>query len=406
MSKITFFTGQPIFTQLLKFIPKDLIKRLAKKHGTDYYYKKFDSYHHLIVMLFASFQKCNSLRELISGMLVWQNKLLHLGIKHYPCRSTLSDANGARTHEFFEEVYFSLLKLHKNKLLPDSRLKKEDRLYIIDSSTFELFSDIMLGVGANSKNGKRKGGVKAHMMINAVHLLPEICYFSNARENDRIIMDKVSLPAGSILVFDKGYAKFSQWQQWTIDGLFWVTRMNKNASYEVIQKMNVGEAQLKKGVISDEYILLGRGTTPSTEQIPARRIVYYDKSKNRIFAFVTNAEHLKPFSIAALYKRRWLIETNFKAIKQNFQLRYFLGNTPNAIKIQLWCALIADLLIRIVMNLAHKKKKNWAFSNLCALIRMHLATYVNIIAFLISPIKSLRYYVPLKIQYEMKFDSS
>ena len=406
MNKNTFFTGQPIFTQLLKFIPRDLIKRLAKKHETDYYYKKFDSYHHLVVMLFASFQKCNSLRELISGMLVWQNKLLQLGIKHFPCRSTLADANGARTQEFFEEVYFSLLNLHKNKLLPDSRKKREDRLYIMDSSTFELFSDVMLGVGANSKNGKRKGGVKAHMMINAVHLLPEICYFSNARENDRIIMDKITLPAGSILVFDKGYVKFSQWQRWTIDGLFWVTRMNNNAFYEVIQKMNVSEAQLKKGVISDEYILLGRGTSPSTEQIPARRIAYYDKSKNRIFVFVTNAEHLKPFSIAALYKRRWLIETNFKAIKQNFQLRYFLGDNANAIKIQLWCALIADLLIRIVMNLAHKKKKNWAFSNLCALIRMHLSTYVNIIAFLIAPIKSLRYYAPPKTQYEMQFDSS
>ncbi len=406
MSKNTFFIGQPIFTQLLKFIPKDLIKRLAIKHEADYYYKKIDSYHHLIVMLFASFQKCNSLRELISGMLVWQNKLLHLGIKHNPCRSTLADANGARKHEFFVEVYFSLLKLHKNNLLPDSRLKREDRLFIMDSSTFELFSDVMLGVGANSKNGKRKGGVKAHMMINAVHLLPEICYFSNARENDRIIVDKILLPAGSILVFDKGYSKFSQWQQWTIDGLFWVTRLNKNASYVVIQKMNVSPAQMKKGVISDEYIFLGRGTTPSTEQIPARRIVYYDKSKSRIFAFVTNAEHLKPFSIAALYKRRWLIETNFKAIKQNFQLRYFLGDTPNAIKIQLWSALIADLLIRIVMNLAHKKKKNWAFSNLCALIRMHLATYVNIIAFLISPLKSLRYYTPPKTQYEMQFDST
>lgn len=406
MIKITFFTGQPIFTQLLKFIPRDLIKGLAKKHGTDYYYKKFDSYHHLIVMLFASFQKCNSLRELITGMLVWQNKLLHLGVKHYPCRSTLADANEARTHEFFEEVYFSLLKLHKNKLLPDSRPKKEDRLYVMDSSTFELFSDIMLAAGAHSKNGKRKGGVKAHMMINAAHLLPEVCYFSDATENDRIIMDKISLPAGSILVFDKGYVKFSQWQQWTIEGLFWVTRMNKNAFYEVIQKMNVSEAQMKKGVICDEYILLGRGTTPSTERIPARRIVYYDKSKNRTFTFLTNAEHLKPFSIAALYKRRWLIETNFKAIKQNFQLRYFLGDTSNAIKIQLWCALIADLLIRIVMNLANKKKKNWAFSNLCALIRMHLATYVNIIAFLISPLKSLRYYAPPKTQFEMQFNST
>jgi hypothetical protein len=388
MNKNTFFTGQPIFTQLINYIPKSSINRLAKEYQTDRYCKKFDSYHHLIVMLFASFQKCDSLRSLITGLMAWQNRLQHVGIDSYPRRSTLADANQRRDCKFFEAVYNDLLKVFKKKFSSDSRSRSfENRLHMMDSTTIEIFSDVMLGVGAVKLNGKRKGGVKAHMLIDAIHHIPQICFFSEAKENDRIFMDKVALERHSILVFDKGFTKHSQWQRWTEQGITWVTRMNKNAYYERVEKLPVSDAQSKQGVKSDEAIWLGRGTHSSTEIIPARRIVFYDKSKKRHFVFITNSEKLKPGTIAGFYKRRWDIETNFKSIKQNFQLRYFLGDSANAIQIQLWCTLIVNLLIRLVMNIAAKKK--WSFANLCALIRMHLGTYVNLIAFLLAPEKAL-----------------
>jgi Domain of unknown function (DUF4372)/Transposase DDE domain len=406
MNKGTFFTGQPIFTQLLSYIPKNAIKRLAKQYHTDHYCKKFDSYHHLIVMLFAGFQKCDSLRSLITGLMAWQDRLQHLGIVSSPRRSTLADANERRDCKFFEAVYYELLKVFKKKFSPDSRTRSFDnRLHMMDSTTIEIFSDVMLGVGAIKLNGKRKGGVKAHMLIDGIHHIPQICFFSEAKENDRIFMDKISLLTGSILVFDKGFTKHSQWQRWTEQGITWVTRMNKNAFYERVEKLPVKQAQSKQGVISDEVIWLGRGTNSSTEIIPARRIVFYDKTKKRHFVFITNNERLKPATIAGFYKRRWDIETNFKAIKQNFQLRYFLGDTANAIQIQLWCTLIVNLLIRLVMNIAARKK--WSFANLCALIRMHLGTYVNLIAFLLAPEKALLSNIKVQpLQLKFNFNSS
>ena len=389
MSKNIFFTGQPVLTQLIDFIPRNLVEKCTKKNQSDYYCKTFKSYNHLITMLFASYHQCNGLRELTTGMQAWQDRLQHIGIMQYPRKSTLSDANSRRTHKFFEDIYYSLFRLHRNKFSPDSRPGRlENRLYVMDSSTFDLFADVMQGVGAIKENGKRKGGVKAHMMIDYIHQLPAICYFSEARENDRILMDKIHLPSGSILVFDKGYVKHSQWQRWTEKNIIWTTRMNENASYELIQEMPISDSQRAKGVLSDQMVLLGRGTGPTTEIIPARRIGYFDKKKKRQFTFLTNSERLSPATIAGFYKKRWKIENYFKSLKQNFQLRYFLGDSPNAILIQLWCALIADMLIKLVMTFARKKR--WAYANLRALIRMHLGTYVNLMAFLNSPEKALR----------------
>jgi hypothetical protein len=355
-------------------------------------------------MLFSSFQKCNSLRELITGLMAWQSRLQHLGFTFYPRRSTLSDANANRTYQFFEDVYYALHDRYKSLFSPDSRRNK-DRIHIMDSSTFELFSDVMVGAGSFDKNGKRKGGVKAHMLIDARHQLPEVCHLTEARENDRLLMDKILLPPGSILVFDKGYIKHSQWQTWTEHNITWVTRMMENAYYRVVQNMPVDDSQKLRGVISDEYILLGRGTNASTEVIPARRIVYHDKKKNRTFVFLTNNEKFKPSTIAGFYKIRWTIEIKFKAIKQNFQLKYFLGDSPNAIKIQLWCALIANLLVQIISMMA--KKKKWSFTNLCGLLRMHLGTYVNLTAFLNSPEKSLQNLIPTTdSQLQFAFNST
>jgi len=404
MDKSTFFTGQPILTQLLKYLPHDRIHQLAQKYKSDRYYKKLSSHYHLVVMLFSIFEKCNSLRELVTGMMAWQNRLQHLGFDFYPRRSTLSDANAKRSCEFFEKVYYALHQKHYHKFSPDSQSPKQ-KLYFMDSSTFELFSDVMVGAGAFDRNGKRKGGVKAHMVIDSRHLIPEICYFTEARENDRVLMEKVKLNRGAILVFDKGYVKHSQWQEWNDQSITWVTRMISNAYYETIQYMPVNDHQHKCGVITDEYILLGRGSNASTEIIPARRIVYFDKKKNRNFVFITNNQRFQPSTIAGFYKKRWAIETKFKSLKQNFQLKYFLGETPNAIKIQLWCAIIADLLIRIIM--ANSLKRKWSYSNLRALIRMHLGTYVNLIAFINSPEQALKkIIIPHKSQLSLSFNSS
>lgn len=389
MSKSTFFTGQPVFNQLLKYVPRILINQVSKEYKTDHYSKHFDSYHHLVAMLFAVFQRCNSIREVTTGMQAWMDRLHHLGIKSYPKRSTLSDANKKRSCIFFEQLFHQLVKIH-SPVLPDSRIKDklDSRLYLIDSTTMDLFSDIMGGAGVSKDNGRRKGGVKAHVLVNPVHQIPSVVYLTPAKENDRVFMDKIAVPKGSILVFDKGYIKYSQWQRWSEEGINWVSRLSKVAYYQVLEDHSIHPKQKKLGVRSDQKILLGSGTTPGSEVILARRIVYYDSTKQREFVFVTNHEKFSPSSIADLYRRRWQIETLFKSIKQNFQLKYFLGDNANAIQIQIWCSLIADLLIKVIKHSVRKRK--WSFANLCSMIRMHLGTYVNLLEFLKNPERSLQ----------------
>jgi len=390
MSKNTSFSGQPIFTQVLKLIPKDVVVKLTAQYQTNRYVKCFNTYEHLVSMLFCVFQRCTSLREVVTGMQAWENRLVHLGVKTYPKRSTLAEANQRRSSQFFEHLFHELVRIYSRNSLPDSRQSSniDLRLLLIDSTTIELFSDIMGGAGSPSKDGKRKGGVKAHVQLNPIHNIPDIVYLTAAKENDRVFMSIIVAPKGSILVFDRGYFKYSQWQEWTDQGVFWVTRMRGDAVYQVLEDFTVNEKQKNLGVISDQKVLLGRGSFKGTEIILARRVVYWDHEKQRQFEFVTNHNKFSPSNIAALYKKRWQIETTFKSIKQNYQLKYFLGDSENAIRIQIWCSLIADLLIKVIKKSV--KKKTWALSNLCSMIRMHLATYIDMWEFLSSPEKALK----------------
>jgi hypothetical protein len=401
------FTGQPIFSQVLQLIPKSVVSRLSKVHGANRYVKTFDSYHHLVSMLFCVYQRCSSLREVSTGMQAWLGRLQHLGLKSYPKRSTLSDTNKRCPAAFFQALYHELVKIYSPELLPDSRKGStvDERLMLMDSTTIDLFNDVMGGAGMSKSDGRRKGGVKVHMLVNPIHQIPSVIYLTEAKENDRVFMDKIAAPKGSILVFDKGYFKFSQWQQWTEQGIYWVTRLSRVSFYYVLEERPVNAKQKEAGVLADQIILLGRGTNPGSEVIQARRIVYFDTEKNRIFEFVTNNERFSPANIAGLYKKRWYIETMFKSLKQNYQLKYFLGDNANAICIQIWCSLIADLLIKVIRKSI--KSRGWSLSNLSSLIRMHLGTYVQLKEFLRNPEAALKQALKNNCQqYELLFNTT
>ena len=388
MNKSTFFTGQPVFSQLLQLVPRDIITKQNLKAQGDYYVKSFRSYDHFVSMMFCVFQRCTSLREVTTGMQAWMSRLGHLGVKSHPRRSTLSDANKRRSASFFNGIYHDLVQMH-GRYLPDSRKESsiDKRLLLIDSTTMDLFSDVMGGAGMSKENGRRKGGVKVHVMTDAIDKIPSIVYLTEAKENDRIFMSEIKAAKGSILVFDKGYIKYSQWEKWTQQGLYWVTRLSKVGYYEEYEKLEVNQKQKDAGIISDHKVMLGRGTSKTTEKILARVIVYYDKEKQRTFEFVTNHEKFSASNIAAIYKKRWQIELIFKSLKQNYQLRYFLGDNANAISIQIWCSLIADLLMKVIKRSVIKRI--WSLSNLTSMIRMHLGTYVDLKSFLNAPEKAI-----------------
>lgn len=401
MNKSTFFTGQPIFSQLLNLIPRSLVARLSAQHNCDRYCKRFMVYDHLVTMLYAGFYQCTSLRELVTGLYANANRLNHLGLNAPPKRSTLSDANSRRNSDFFGEVYHELYKYHFG--LPDSSRKKEDRLFIVDSTTISLFSMIMHGAGGYGVNGKKKGGAKAHMLIDAKNDLPVFVAITEAKENDLTFFNKLQIPDHATLVMDKAYIKHQQFLDWDKRGIKWVTRAKKDAYIQLLQANVVSEISRKAGVLQDHIILLGRPSNrKNTPVIKARWIEYHDRIKDRVFQFISNNLECEPQTIADLYKRRWQIELLFKRLKRSYPLKYFLGDTPNAIKIQIWTALICDLLVKIVQKqVTRAKGKACAYANIAAMIRHHLMSYLKLIPFLIDPEKMIKQFKPPELQTQL-----
>jgi Transposase DDE domain/Domain of unknown function (DUF4372) len=385
MSKSKYFSGQPVLSQLLGLIPDSILCPLVQQYQSDRYYKTFKTRDHLISMLYACFHNCTSLRELTTGLAASYNKLSHLNMHNVPCRSTLSDANANRTEAVFSQLYRCLYERYYGNL-PDSRRGQpvEKRLFIMDSTTVSLFSDVMKGAGSYAANGRKKGGVKAHVLLDAHNDVPNVIYLSEGSRNDRIFMDHVSLNKGDILVFDKGYHHFARWQKWTDKGISWVTRLIGTEVYEVLEERLVSDEQQKKGVCQDQVIFLGRGSGPGTEQITVRLVSFYVPEHNKIYHYLTDNFRMKPATIAGIYRRRWQVETFFKRFKQNNPVKYFLGDNENAIQIQIWCAFIKDLLVKIVKDQLQKK---WSFANISAMLRHHLMNYINLFSFLNNPEK-------------------
>jgi len=386
MSKGTFFTGQPIFNQVLNFIPRSIIQSVAREVNADYRYKSFKTYDHLITMLYSIFNHCNSLREVTTGLLAWDHRIRHLGIDAHPRRSTIADANKNRSHEVFEKIYLKLVDRYK-AFLPDSRkCSCKNNLYIFDATTVTLFQEILKTVGHGKADGKRKGGIKVHTLLDAANDVPTMVHYSAAAASDVQFLKLVKLPAGSVVVFDKGYRHYPSYNRLTRQQVTWVTRHRESSACKVLKINPVNDYQKQKGITSDHNILLGRTWHYNTETVPARMISYRDPVTKKFFRFITNNYDLAPMTIANYYKQRWQIETFFKNIKQNYPLQYFLGDSENAIKIQIWCALIADLLVKVIKK---GTRSSMSFSNINSLVRIHLMTYMNLNSFLRSPEKAL-----------------
>jgi len=382
MGKSKNFSGQPIFNQLIKFIDKSEIKRIAKTHGAERYVKKFSTYNHVVVMLFVAFEGYHSIREVILGLLANAHKLSHLGLSYLVKRSTFSEANLRRNSKVFGAIYMSVYRNHASSLA-DSRLSDTDlkRLYIMDSTTITLFKDILKGVGRNPKEGKKKGGIKAHTIIKASENVPCLIRYNEAVRHDHMFLGEVfNLAAGSIITFDKGYVDYAQYEALSRKTIWYVTRLKDNAIYEARKEFDIPQ-DADSGVLKDEEIILYYGDKKKDEH-RARRIAYWDSENKRLFEFITNNFDLNAEKIALIYKKRWQIELLFKQLKQNFPLKYFLGDNENAIEIQIWTAMLANLLITLVRSLV---KRKWAFSNLVSIIRQQLMNYINIYGFLEDP---------------------
>ena len=350
----------------------------------DRYVKKFKTKDHLISMLFCSFAKCSSLREVSGAMLGLAGKTKHFQLDHIPKKSTLGDANQRRDAEVFGFIYNKLF-LKYGHIFSDSRIKDiiDKQIQIFDSTTISLFKDILKCVGRKPTDGKRKGGVKVHTVINVDEAVPKLVWFTNAATNDHILLSKLKMDPNTIYVFDKGYNDYKAFQKFCNNETGFVTRIKDNAVYENVGKNEIAE-HIHSGVLEDVLIELSVKDGNAISKLKLRKIRFYDRELKREFEFLTNLFDLRPDLVAAIYKLRWQIELLFKQLKQNFPLKYFLGDNENAIKIQIYCTLIANLLMTVIQKML---KKSWAFSNLVSFCKIHLFNYIHLMNFLENPDK-------------------
>jgi hypothetical protein len=397
MNKSNHFSGQPTFSQLIKLIPKEIVSRCITETRADHYYKKFNTWHHLVSMLFTCYGHCHSLREVVSGMRALEGRLLSAGINYFPARSTFAEANARRDSKVFELI-FNALKKYWDDLSPDSQTKYK-KVYIIDSSTIKLFQEIFKGAGMSKSNGKRKGGLKVHMAVQDQQSIPSVIHITQAASHDVTFTKHINLPIGSTIVMDRGYRNYKQYNDWAKQKVRWVTRMHPNSYFIVRKHFAISARQKNGGVLEDSRIRLGH-PSKKISKVNCRLIKYISPITGKYFEFITNDFAAKPLTIASLYKKRWSIELLFKRLKQNMPLQYFLGDNQNAIRIQIWCALIADLLLQVVRK---QVKRKWAFSNIVSIVRLHLFNYLNLFSFLENPERctiqaGLKQYDQLKLQ--------
>lgn len=379
MSKSTHFSGQPLYNQVINLLNKSKILQTSREKGGERYIKHFDVWTHLVVMLYAVINRFDSLREITTSLQAEARKLCHLGISVQTSRSTLADANKRCPEAVFEAIYRDLYATYRNRLSSDSRTNKEPkwmkRLQIIDSTTISLLSNLLFkGVGCHPKTGKKKGGIKVHTVIHANEGVPSDIRFTSAATNDSFMLKPATLSKGDIMAMDRAYIDYEKFEQMTQRGVIYVTKMKKNLKYSIqsdtmyqtpngLMEVRIQQVTFTKQM-KDEEILIHK----------ARIITYVDEEKRKLISLLTNDMDSDPTEIINIYRKRWKIELLFKQMKQNFPLKYFYGESDNAIKIQIWVTLIANLLLMVMKK---GLTRSWSFSGLATMVRITLMYYVD-----------------------------
>ena len=391
MNKGTYFIGQPMLGQLISLLSKPEILRFSRENGGERYVKHFDAWQHLVVMLYAVIRRFDSLREITDSMYPEARKLAHLGINMMPRRSTLSDANARRPEKVFELIYHSLYDRYKAELSSDSRKRQVPawlhRLQIIDSTTIKLFSNLIFkGVGRHPKSGKKKGGMKVHMNIHANECVPSDIRFTSAATHDSFMLTPSNYADGDIIAMDRAYVDYAKFEELTRRGVVYVTKMKKNLVYETLSDtMYILPCGLMATRI--QKVTFTKHVRDGGDIIHMARIITYadtNGKRPKLVSLLTNDMETDAADIIAIYRKRWEIELLFKQLKQNFPLRYFYGENANAIKIQVWVTLIANLLLMVVQK---RIRRAWSFSGLATMVRIMLMYYVNCYTFFENPEK-------------------
>jgi hypothetical protein len=363
-----------IFSQLLQLFSRIEFHQAVKETKAERHARGFTCWGQFVAMLFCQLGRAHSLREISGGLRSCEGKLKHLGITA-PAHSTLAYANEHRSWELYQRVFLQLYQRCQIQFVGKKKFRFKNRLLSLDSSIIDLSVTLFDW----AKFRRTKGAIKLHLLLDHDGYLPSFAWITEGKRSDIKIARHLEFNPGTIIVYDRGYNDYSLFAQWSAQGVFFVTRMKDKALYEVVGERDVPQ---NRQILKDELIQLTGIKAEEKCPYPLRRIEVYVPETDEILAFLTNNMDLGATTIAAIYKDRWQIEIFFKILKQNLKIKTFVGTSANAVKIQIWTALIAILILRYLQLLS---KFPWSLSNLVALLRMNLFTHRDLWSWLDQP---------------------
>lgn len=348
-------------------------QQLADRHGSDRRSKGFSSWSQFVAMIFCQLGRAQSLREIEQGLASAEGRLQQLGVDRAAKRTTLAYANAHRPWQLYQDVFQSLYA-RCAAIAPGHKFRFKSPLLSLDASTIDLCAAMFDW----ARFRRTKGAVKLHLLLDHDGHLPRYAVITDGKTSDIEVARRLELPAGSIVVFDRGYNDYLWFTELTLFNVGFVTRMKEGSLYEVVQSRTPHGT----GVLRDDIITV-RTTHPEVDDKPVRlrRIEFVD-AEGKEYVFLTNRIDLAAVTIAEIYRQRWQIELFFKAIKQNLRIKTFVGTSENALHIQIWTALIAMLMLRFLQL---SSTWGWSLSNLVAMIRLNLFTYRHLNTWLDDP---------------------
>lgn len=360
-------------------IPSDEFNQAVEKHQAERHSRGFSSRGQFVAMLFCQLAQAKSLREITEGLRASEGKLRHLGLPDAPARSTLAYANSHRPWQLFETLFHLLLGRCQKKLgvaKSAAKLGLPGKLLSLDATVIDLCAAVFDWAHFRTT----KGAVKLHLLLDHDGYLPCYAVITEGKVHEIKVAKQLKFQRGTMLVFDRGYNDYGWFRELTGEGVHFVTRLKDNAACIVVESRETkGD-----GVLADEIIALEKEAL--NEDYPfLRRVRYWDLAKERELVFLTNHLELEAATVAAVYKERWQIELLFKALKQNLRVKTFVGTTANALKTQIWTALIALLAVKFLQLQA---RFPWSLSRLIALLRQQLFVYRDLWTWIENPFEA------------------
>ena len=363
-----------MFSQILKLIPRWEFEGLVRETGAERAAKGLSSWSQFVAMMFCQLGRANSLREIEGGLKSCEGKLAHLGIEA-PARASLSYANRHRPWQLYERVFYRLLERIRGEARGGRKFRFKNKLVSLDSTLI----DLCLSVFDWARFNRMKGAMKLHLVLDHDGYLPCFGLITDGDVHDVVVAQQLEFAPGTVVVEDRGYTDYRLYARWTEQGVYFVTRLRQNAQFEVVERH---EPPQGRGVLSDETIRFTGAFSRQKCPHVLRRVEVVREDTGETLVFLTNHHKLGASTVAAIYKERWQIELLFKALKQNLRLKTFVGTSSNAVKTQIWCALISMLLLRYLQL---RSRFGWSLSNLVALLRMNLFTHRDLNAWINQP---------------------